>query len=154
MTKAKGGEKKEEGGRKRRERRRTDSREPYPGDRAHGHAGLAPSDSRDTSKARPRRRDSLGGHGSPRPGAQSSSSSRGPCLPQRELFPRAGQAQPSRHQASALSRGLHAHTPRTGGRSSSHGGVSSGSTLPARGSHVHFSTEMMWRLSRATRGQA
>lgn len=107
VTKAKGGKKKKnkQGRRKRREGRRTDSREPDPGERAHGHAGSAPSGSRDTSKARPQRRDSLGGHGSPRTGAQSSSSSRGPCLPQRELLPRAGRAQPSRHRPSALSRG-------------------------------------------------
>ena len=72
-----------------------------------GHTGSAPSDSRETSTARPWRGDSLGGHGSPWAGAQSSSTTRGgrgsfarPCLLQRELLTRAGRAQPSRHQAS------------------------------------------------------
>lgn len=55
-----------------------------------------------------------------------------------------GPGRRSRHGTRLLpSRGLHAHTPRTRGRSSSHGGVGSGSTLPARGAHVHFNTEMI-----------
>ena len=78
MTKAKGGKKKRiSKGEGRGEKGGDQQQRTLPWRSTQGHAGSAPSDSRETSTARPRRGDSLGGHGSPWAGAQSSSTARG-----------------------------------------------------------------------------